>query len=377
MFDQQTRAAIDVYAARLKVEPAVLLAVCEIESAGHVFARVKNRNEPLIRWEGHYFDQRLSGSKREQARRAGLAHPKAGKVRNPRSQTERWELLGRAMRIDQKAALESISIGLGQVMVAHWEKLGFDSPQAMVAKAREGATGQIELMVRYIERFGLVDELQRLDFTAFTRGYNGPGGIKAGYHERMAEAYHRHTGHAPVSQASGMLRMGSKGAKVREVQALLVRAGYSLKIDGDFGTATKKAVMSFQRNHKLAVDGVVGPETMRALSSLKVAPEEQPGTVGPLETPEAKQGAGSIVGGAAVETARQSIEKAIEHTSAVPGLEWLSAILATISAALVIGGLLWTLYGWWKSRRTDEGDIVAAPNEIWEADAFALLNEPI
>lgn len=357
MFDRETLDAIEHKAARLKIEPAALQAVAEVESAGQVFAIVKGRQEPLIRFEGHYFDKRLKGPQRELARQQGLASARAGKVKNPKTQADRWKLLTRAIRIDKQAALESISIGLGQVMAAHWAKLGFTSVEAMIAEARSGAAGQIEIMARYIEKFGLVDELQRLDFPAFKRGYNGPQAN--GYEKLMARAFERITGDAPVSAATGMLRMGSTGAKVRELQALLVRAGYPVKVDGDYGPTTRDAVRAFQRANKIKADGVAGPETFRKLEALKQSPDEQLGQQGVTETAEAKEGLGSVVGGAGVEAARQTIEQAADKTAWIPGLEWLSAILSVVAVLLVLGGLAWIAWGWWKARQTDEGDVPA------------------
>ncbi|WP_309082876.1 N-acetylmuramidase domain-containing protein [Chelativorans sp.] len=359
MLDKATVRAVGLTAARLKVETNVLLAVVEVESAGKVYALLNGRQEPLIRFEGHYFDRLLEGKKRERARKEGLAHPAAGGVKNPSSQAARWRMLKAAMAIDEQAALESTSWGIGQVMGAHWEALGYASVQAMVAAVRKDVAGQIAVMARYIEEFGLADELRRKDFTAFARGYNGPGYARNGYHTKMAAAYARLSGKKPVSAAASMLRMGSKGARVRELQALLVRAGYAVKVDGDYGPSTKAAVTDFQRENKLAVDGVAGPETMRALAAFKVAPEEEPGAVGPFETEEAKQGGAAVVTGAGIETARQQIDSAADRLADIPGLEWLSGTLTIVAVLLVLGGLSWAAYGWWKSRQTDEGD--AAP----------------
>ena len=64
------------------------------------------------------------------------------------------------------------------------------------------------------------------------------------------------------------IRQGSKGVVVKECQRMLDKLGYSLGIcgiDGDFGTATLKAVKEFQADNKLVIDGVVGPMTWDAL----------------------------------------------------------------------------------------------------------------
>ncbi|RWB27547.1 MAG: DUF3380 domain-containing protein [Mesorhizobium sp.] len=371
MFDALTLRAIGELADRLKCPDAALQAAAEVESDGRPFAMVKGRQEPLIRFEGHYFDARLNATKRVAARAQGLSSPKAGAVKNPASQAARWVLLTRATKIDRQAALESISIGLGQVMTAHWKKLGFASVDDMIKLARSNAAGQIDIMARYIDKFGLADELRRLDFSAFARGYNGPAYKKQGYHLKMAAAYKRLSGSPPVSGATGMLRMGSSGARVRALQALLVRAGYAVNVDGDYGPSTRDAVREFQKAQKITADGVAGPDTIRRLEAWKQAPEEEPGKQGVTETPEAKEGLGGVVGGAGVEVARQTVEQAAEKTSWIPGLEWISGILSVVAVLLVLGGLAWIAWGWWKSRRTDEGDIdpdgateVSAPDPV-------------
>ncbi len=186
---QEMREAIAEEAGRLRVEPAALAAVVEVESGGRVFALVDGRQEPLIRFEGHYFDRRLSGARLQRARRAGLASPTAGAVRNPASQAQRWLLLRRATRIDRAAALESVSWGIGQVMGAHWSWLGYGSVEDLVAEARAGLHGQLRLMCRFIAKSGLDDALRRRDWQAFARGYNGPGFARHRYDEKFAAAY--------------------------------------------------------------------------------------------------------------------------------------------------------------------------------------------
>lgn len=68
------------------------------------------------------------------------------------------------------------------------------------------------------------------------------------------------------------LRKGDKGDAVRELQTVLAGRGYDLGkwgIDGDFGSATEKAVKAFQKDAGLTADGIVGQDTWAALGALQ------------------------------------------------------------------------------------------------------------
>lgn len=58
-----------------------------------------------------------------------------------------------------------------------------------------------------------------------------------------------------------VLRRGSFGSAVVELQELLLAQGMALSIDGDYGPATELAVIMFQKNNGLIVDGIVGRQT--------------------------------------------------------------------------------------------------------------------
>lgn len=61
-------------------------------------------------------------------------------------------------------------------------------------------------------------------------------------------------------------RQGSSGAEVRTIQDKLKRWGYyDGQVDGIFGSQTRRAVVKFQRQNGLSADGIVGPNTLRAL----------------------------------------------------------------------------------------------------------------
>lgn len=70
-----------------------------------------------------------------------------------------------------------------------------------------------------------------------------------------------------------MLSVGSTGSEVKALQALLIkRWGISCGVygmDGDFGNATRKAVISFQAKNNLVQDGIVGQMTWSKLLGVK------------------------------------------------------------------------------------------------------------
>lgn len=267
MFTTGVMSEITSAARDLGVEPATLLAVAEVESGGTAFAMVDGRREPLIRFEGHYFDRRLSEKDRAVARERGLSAPVAGAVANPKTQAGRWRMLNQAVAIDARAAYESASWGIGQVMGAHWLWLGYDSVEALVAEARSGVAGQVRLMALYIEKAGLSKALAAHDWAGFARGYNGPAYARSGYDRRLANAY------ADYTQLTGeaLLRRGMKGTAVEKLQRSLSELGYPLAADGIFGPVTQRTVKRFQADHALAADGIVGPKTMAKLEALKNA----------------------------------------------------------------------------------------------------------
>jgi peptidoglycan hydrolase-like protein with peptidoglycan-binding domain len=61
------------------------------------------------------------------------------------------------------------------------------------------------------------------------------------------------------------LKHGDKGENVRKLQEALVKEGFSIAVDGDFGDNTEKAVRAFQKREGLKVDGIAGKDTLTAL----------------------------------------------------------------------------------------------------------------
>lgn len=337
------------------IDLVALLALIEVESEGRLFANMNGA--PVIRWEGHYFYRLTSGEKRVAAVKAGLAAPKAGAIKNPADQRDRYRMLARAEQIDEEAAFGSISIGVGQVMGANAKTLGYSSPTAMFNRAMEGLAGQVEIMIAYLLANDLVDELARKDWSSLARAYNGPAYRKNKYDERLRDAYGEIAARlspaattAPAP-ASGMLRLGSSGALVREAQATLVKLGYALKVDGDFGPSTKIAVKLFQRSSNLTVDGVIGPETYEALQAFGVSTD--PLTL--TSTPEAKTGAVGAGGGVGLAVIADKLKEIATSIGGDENFQTIATVLQIVAGAIVVGGMLWAAYGYLKSRKTREG----------------------
>lgn len=69
-----------------------------------------------------------------------------------------------------------------------------------------------------------------------------------------------------VNNGYALSKMGSRGEEVKKIQTALRDLGYfKSKIDGIYGTITKKAVERFQKDKGLTVDGIAGKNTLKAL----------------------------------------------------------------------------------------------------------------
>lgn len=69
-----------------------------------------------------------------------------------------------------------------------------------------------------------------------------------------------------LSGENRMLKTGSRGDDVKELQRLLTEEGFPCgAADGIFGKATGKAVIEYQNSKGLVADGIVGEKTWKAL----------------------------------------------------------------------------------------------------------------
>lgn len=70
----------------------------------------------------------------------------------------------------------------------------------------------------------------------------------------------------PVTTVDALSKYGSRGEEVKKIQQSLKKWGYYTgSVDGIYGTATKNAVIKFQKKNGLTPDGIAGPATLKAI----------------------------------------------------------------------------------------------------------------
>lgn len=366
---------IEAKAKEADIEPAMLKAFTVVEGRsvdikdgiedGFVDGKV------MILTERHKFYKHLKSdpAKLKKAVAAGLANQKMGGY--PKSQTEAHERLEQMRAIDDTAALKSISMGIYQVLGENHAMCGYATVQSMWAAAQT-LVGQIDMGVRFLKGAGLLDEMKNHDFKGLARGYNGPAYAQFHYDEKIAAAYKEFGGDTTTVKAKAppadWVSMGDKREdQVIEIQRRLRQLGYHVEADGDFGTLTRRAVMAFQAEHGLAVDGKVGTKTRDMLwtASPDIPDEIAEATVADLQGKSkiidnsVTLQNGATVGGIAVTAGTAAtkmglfdqVSNVADHVTAwQPALDALSGVWGFLASnvwivfLLIAGGVGY--YGW-------------------------------
>ena len=100
------------------------------------------------------------------------------------------------------------------------------------------------------------------------------------------------------------LQKNSTGTQVVQLQKQLQALGYKIKeINGVFDNSTYRAVITFQRDHKLKINGIVDKKTAKAISEAKPlqgAKNVTPAGNGKSQNGSLRQGAAGLPAGAGV-----------------------------------------------------------------------------
>ena len=159
---------------------------------------------------------------------------------------------------------------------------------------------------------------KRLKVTAVTANGRRLAGLVRRRREEAALIEHGNYGHGHSSTPS----VSSRSEDVLAYQKQLIALGYDTgTADGVAGPKTKKAVRAFQGDHRLIVDGVVGPATRAAL----------------IRAIDAKRGTQATTGGTVVTGAGAGASSNTPETAAQVSETLTSIAMWGVGALIVIG----------------------------------------
>lgn len=194
-------------------------------------------------------------------------------------------------------------------------------------------------------------DITRLPFKPELRGAKACGDyLRTLIKEHMAGAGMRLMSEAPGINDRPYLRKGDRGAMVLDLQTMLKAAGqFPGKIDGVFGQLTFNAVTNVQAAEGITMDGIVGPETWRALRTAEPPPPRDVTAADlrkrgseTVKAADATSGATAIAGvGVTLEGVRGALATVQDGQGT---LEWLSAFARENWTLLLIGAALLAIW---------------------------------
>ena len=112
-----------------------------------------------------------------------------------------------------------------------------------------------------------------------------------------------------------VIKQGDSSDAVKAIQEYLTNAGYELgKADGVFGAKTKAAVIQFQKDNKLQVDGIVGNQTLTVLKTVNTV-EHAPDYVKAAAISDASKAKSGGISDQAILMSSQKFEKTLNEVS--------------------------------------------------------------
>ena len=176
-------------AERLGIDAATLGAVIDVE-APPVWPAFGADGRPFIIFERHMFSKLTKG--RFDASNPNVSNARFDIKQYPRDQSGRWAQFEEAFALDADAAMKATSWGRFSILGRNHRGSGFETVGELAHFVSESESNQDQaVLLGFIVGLKLADPLQRHDWEAFARRYNGPGSIGARYAGRLREAYER------------------------------------------------------------------------------------------------------------------------------------------------------------------------------------------
>jgi hypothetical protein len=253
MKDEFTRQAIALDGAGLDqaievlgVQAAEFWAVLQVETSGCGFL---SDRRPGILYERHIFSERTR--RQFDASHPALSNPEPGGYGPDGS--HQYDRLKAAIALDRRAALESTSWGIGQVMGFNAKRVGYADVEALVVAMCESEAAQVLAMARFVETGKLTGAMKSHDWTRFAAGYNGSNFRINNYDTRLAAAFES-------------VKRNPPDLDIRTGQLYLTYLGFDPHgVDGMIGKRTRSAMNEFQVESHLPKTEQFDASTLTAL----------------------------------------------------------------------------------------------------------------
>ena len=249
--EAMSRLGLATMASNLGVHVAEIWTVLAVETSGCGYLPDKR---PQILFERHIF-HRLTKGKYDDGDISAAAAGGYG----PRGAAQ-YLRIGKAIRKNRNAALQSASWGIGQIMGMNYKLAGFEDVEDMVTAMSESEDRQLTAMAAFLAETGLRASLQSHDWASFARGYNGSNYAANRYDIRLNAEYRKYsTGALP-------------DLEVRAAQLYLTYLGFHPgAIDGIAGQHTLSALADFQATKGMKKTGIIDETCVAALRQAVMA----------------------------------------------------------------------------------------------------------
>lgn len=194
--------------------------------------------------------------------------------------------------------MKAFGLTMAKKLLKHWPYVYCPTLGSLFTKNANPKVGDIVIFYRSGEfrHTGLVTKVRGDKFWTIEGNTSGASGIVANGGGVCAKSYYNSklpgtkfctpnyslvisivSGNSSTSiptthtNTKNYLTVGDKGDAVKALQTKLNKVGYKLTVDGEYGSATKAAVTSFQKKYNLEVDGVAGKNTITKLNAVIAA----------------------------------------------------------------------------------------------------------
>ena len=163
----------------LGCEVAAIKAVTKVESDGSGF---DSQGRLRILFEGHVFYSLTKG-------KYGVTDISYPKWKRDYYNLDQYTRFNKAFALNSRAAMQSCSWGLFQIMGFNYDKCGFSEVGSFIDFMRKSEKNQLLCFCRFVKARGLDDELRGCLWAKFACGYNGSGYLINRYDTKLEYWY--------------------------------------------------------------------------------------------------------------------------------------------------------------------------------------------